>query len=93
MNARQRLVFGAAVASACLALGAGTASADPSPRVGGCASGFDLRFIPVWDAALVHSNGDGWVCVNTSPADHQQGQGNANLWVFIDNIVPSKNAP
>jgi hypothetical protein len=50
-------------------------------------------FVPAWDAALVHSNGDGWVCVNKSPADHQQGQGNANLWVFVDNVVPSKDAP
>jgi len=93
MNVRQRLGFGAAVAAVCLALGAGTASADPSPRVGGCGTGFVLMFVPVWDAALVHSNGDGWVCVNTSPADNQQGQGNANLWVFVDNVVPSKDAP
>ena len=81
------LLVSAAVAGVVLAAGAGTASAgDP---VGGCGNGFTLSYRPDIEAFLSdltqgNVNGDGYVCVNTSPDDH----GGVGIWNVIDNRVP-----
>ena len=91
VKARKVLGVGAAVVTASLALGVGTASAENPPPVAGCGNGLSLIYNPSWEAAIAagnqgHVNGDGWVCENS--AGFNNSNGNFLAHVVVDNTVP-----